>query len=135
MNTLLKDRTILVVEDDADTRELLRFALEESGANVVAVASVDAAFGTYRQAPPHAVIADIRLGRSDGYALIKAIRETDLEYRGFTPVIAVTGFASPDDEDRAMEAGFSAYITKPFDPAHVVATLAGLLSRSNDLAA
>jgi len=97
MSTLLKDRTILVVEDDADTRDLLRFVLEESGAKVVAVASVDAAFGTYRQSPPHGVIADIRLGRSDGYALIKAIRETDVEYRGFTPVVAVTGFASVVD--------------------------------------
>ena len=132
---LLKDKTILVVEDDADTRELLRFVLEENGAHVIAVASVDAALGTYRQAPPHAVITDIRLGRSDGYALIKAIRDTDVEYRGFTPVIAVTGFASPDDEDRAMAAGFNAYITKPFDPAQVVSTLAGLLSRSSDLAA
>jgi len=135
MSTLLKDRTVMVVEDDADTRELLRFVLQESGANVVAVASVDAAFGTYRQNPPHAVIADIRLGRSDGYALIKAIRDTDEEYRGFTPAIAVTGFASPDDEERAMAAGFNAYITKPFDPAQVVTTLGKLLSRSGDLAA
>ncbi|OLE40982.1 MAG: hypothetical protein AUI36_24895 [Cyanobacteria bacterium 13_1_40CM_2_61_4] len=135
MSTLLKDRTILVVEDDADTRDLLRFVLEESGAKVVAVASVDAAFGTYRQSPPHGVIADIRLGRSDGYALIKAIRETDMEYRGFTPAIAVTGFASPDDEDRAMAAGFNAYMTKPFDPEEVVTTLAGLLRSSGDLAA
>ncbi|HYR43658.1 MAG TPA: response regulator [Terriglobia bacterium] len=135
MSTLLKDRTVLVVEDDADTRELLRFVLQDNGANVVAVASVDAAFETYRQSPPHAVISDIRLGRSDGYALIKAIRETDVEYRGFTPVIAVTGFASPDDEDRAMAAGFNAYITKPFDPAQVVTALGRLLHRSGDLAA
>jgi CheY-like chemotaxis protein len=132
---LLKDRTVLVVEDDEDTRELLRFVLQESGANVLAVGSVDAALGKYRQSPPHAVIADIRLGRSDGYALIKAIRDTDAEYRGFTPVIAVTGFASPDDEERAMASGFNAYITKPFDPAEVVTTLGKLLNSSGDLAA
>jgi CheY-like chemotaxis protein len=135
MSISLKNKTVLVVEDDGDTRELLRFALEFTGASVVAVPSVEAAFETYRQSPPHAVIADIRLGRSDGYALIKAIRETDAEYRGFTPVIAVTGFASPDDEARAMDAGFSAYVTKPFDPGEVVDTIARLLSRSSDLAA
>jgi CheY-like chemotaxis protein len=135
MSISLSNKTILVVEDDADTREVLRFALELVGASVVAVASVDAALETYRQSPPHAVIADIRLGRSDGYALIKAIRETDVEYRGFTPAIAVTGFASSDDEDRAMAAGFSAYLTKPFDPAQVVTMIARLLSRSGDLAA
>ena len=58
-----------------------------------------------------------------------------MEYRGFTPAIAVTGFASPDDEDRAMAAGFNAYMTKPFDPEEVVTTLAGLLRSSGDLAA
>jgi CheY-like chemotaxis protein len=93
MNTSLENKTILVVDDDADTCEAARSALEEAGGSVILAHSVDCAFETYRQAPPHAVIADIRLGRSDGYALIKAIRQTDSEYRGFTPVIAMTSFS------------------------------------------
>lgn len=135
MSKALKDKTVLVVDDDADTRELLRFALEQAAANVIEAPSVTAAFETYRQSPPHAVITDIRLGRSDGYALIKAIRETDAEYRGFTPVIAISGFASADDEARAMDSGFNAFIAKPFDPATVVSVITALLKRSNDLAA
>jgi DNA-binding response OmpR family regulator len=54
-----------------------RSALEEAGGSVTLAHSVDSAFETYRQAPPHAVIADIRLGKSDGFALIKAIRQTE----------------------------------------------------------
>jgi CheY-like chemotaxis protein len=135
MSAALKNKTILVVDDDADTRAVLRSALEQASATVVEAHSVDAAFATYREYPPHAVITDIRLGRSDGYALIKAIRDTDKEYRGFTPVIAVTGFASPDDEARAMESGFNAFIAKPFDPFLVVAAIVELMNRPNDIAA
>jgi CheY-like chemotaxis protein len=122
----------MVVDDDADTRDILRVALEQAGAKVVTAHSVDAALATYRQSPPHAVITDIRMGMSDGYALIKTIRETDKEYRGTTPVIAVTGFASLDDERRAMAASFNAYITKPFYLEDVVAAVTKLLVASDD---
>jgi CheY-like chemotaxis protein len=61
------------------------------------------------------------------------IRETDLEYRGFTAAVAVTGFASP--ANRKKPVGFNAYITKPFDPADVIDQLRDLLSRSRDSAA
>jgi CheY-like chemotaxis protein len=84
---------------------------------------------------PHAVVADIRLGSSDGYALIKMIRENDLEYRGFTAAVAVTGLASPEDRKRALTVGFNAYITKPFDPSDIIDQLHDLLSRSRDSAA
>ena len=132
MSKSLENKSIMVVENDEDIREILRIALEKAGANVVTAHSVAQAFETYRQSPPHAVIADMRLGMSDGYALIKTIRETDAEYRGQTPVIAVTGFASPEDEQRAMAAGFSYYITKPFDPVDVVAAVTRILNASDD---
>jgi CheY-like chemotaxis protein len=135
MTGLLKDKTILIVDDDADTLVLLTAVLEDAGADVIAANSVEAALETYRQSPPHAVVADIRLGSSDGYALIKVIRETDLEYRGFTAAVALTGFASPEDRKRALTVGFNAYITKPFDPADVIDQLHDLLSRSRDSAA
>jgi DNA-binding response OmpR family regulator len=133
MNTL-QNKTILVVDDDADICEAVRSALEEAGGTVILAHSVDGAFETYRQAPPHAVIADIRLGKSDGYALIKAIRQTDSEYRGFTPVIAMTSFASPDDKARALAAGFNAFIPKPFDSQSVVAVVANLLKSPDNVA-
>ena len=133
MNTSLENKTILIVDDDAAIREAARSALEDAGGSVILAHSVDDAFETYRQAPPHAVIADIRLGKSDGYALIKAIRLTDSEYRGFTPVIAMTSVASPEDEARALAAGFNAFIAKPFDSQSIVAAVAGLLNSPDNV--
>jgi DNA-binding response OmpR family regulator len=135
MTEPLKDKTVLVVADDANMRDLLRRVLEEAGADVVTADSVESAFETYRQSPPHAVVTDIRLGTSDGYALIKAIRETDVEYRGSTVVLVLTGSASPEEKKRALAAGFNAYIVKPFDPAEVVERLRELLSHPRESAA
>jgi CheY-like chemotaxis protein len=75
------------------------------------------------------------MGSSDGYALITAIRKNDAEYRGFTTVVAVTGYGSPEDKTRALAAGFNAYITKPFETAEVIRTLGKLLQPASDLAA
>lgn len=135
MSALLKNTAVLVVDDDADTGDLLGSVLEQAGACVVVAQSVPTALEAFRRSPPHAVVADIRLGNSDGYALIKAIREYNLEYKGFTPVIAITGFASSEDEKRAMAAGFSAYLTKPFDPSEVVGAIARVLPGSGNVAA
>jgi CheY-like chemotaxis protein len=131
----LTNTTILLVDDNVDSCDLLRFAFEKSGASVVAAHSVNAALEAFRRCPAHAVIADIRIGTSDGYELLKAIRDTNAEYKGFTPVIAVTGFASPEDKDRAIAAGFSGYFSKPFNPLDVVDAVEKLLSNPKDLAA
>jgi CheY-like chemotaxis protein len=135
MSSELKNSTILVIDDDEDTCELLRMILEARGANVAVANSVDVALGLCRRTPPHVVVADIRLGPSDGFALIEALRECNREYRGFTPAIALTGFVTPGDEERAMSAGFNAYIHKPFDPEDLVSTIASFLRNPRDLAA
>ena len=134
MSELLKNTTIMVIDDDSDTCELLRTTLEQAGASVLVAHNVDGAIETFRRCPPHAVVVDIRLGNSDGYALIKAIREHNIEYRGFTPAVAVTGFASPEDKERAIAAGFNAYLAKPFEPAAVISAIAKILSGRMDLA-
>ena len=134
MNSLT-NTTILLVDDNLDCCELLRFRFEEAGAFVVTAQTVDTARDAFRRCPAHAVIADIRIGASDGYALLKSIRDTNTEYKGFTPVIAVTGFASPEDKERAMAAGFNGYFAKPFNPTDVVEAVSKLLSSPHDLAA
>jgi CheY-like chemotaxis protein len=127
MENLLKNITVLVVEDHADTRELLSAILNENGADVMVADSVHSALAVCRRTPPHLVISDIRLGDSDGFALIKAIREYNREYRGFTPAIALTGFAAPGDQERAMASGFNAYLRKPLEPADLIDTVTSLL--------
>jgi CheY-like chemotaxis protein len=135
MSTSLKNVTILVIDDDRDTCEMLRTMLESYGANVTIANSVQAALDVCRHNPPHLVLSDIRLGSSDGFALIEEIRKYNAEYRGFTPAIALTGYFPPGDEVRAKAAGFNAYIHKPFDPTNLVDTIVSVLRSSSGLAA
>jgi CheY-like chemotaxis protein len=135
MNTSLKNIRVLVVEDDPDISDLLYTLLQERGAEVVLAQSVDAAIKAHREAPAHILISDIRLGTSDGYALIEAIRANNKEYRGFTPAIALTAFVSPGDRERAIAAGFNSYIPKPFDPATLTETVYSLIEMPADLSA
>jgi CheY-like chemotaxis protein len=128
MLTGLSNTRILVVDDDADTRDLLKLILERAGAEVAPAESVDVAVELFRHAPPHVIVSDIRLRSSDGFELMKAIREKNKEYRGYTPAVAVTGFSSPGDRERAMAAGFNAYVVKPFDPDEMVQTIERVLN-------
>src|SRR5215831_14874082 len=75
MIPLLENKTILVVDDNEDIRNLLKAILEQAGASVTAARSVREAIDVFRNSPPHAVVLDIRLGASDGYALIEEIRK------------------------------------------------------------
>ena len=135
MSALLKNTKVLIVDDNADTCDLLRVVLEQSGASVAVAQTVDGALHVFRRNPAHAIITDIRLGNSDGYALLEAIRKCNIEYKGFTPVVALTGYASPEDEERAQVAGFDAYLRKPFDPDLVVNAISKALKGRTDLAA
>jgi CheY-like chemotaxis protein len=131
----LSNVSVLVVDDDQDTRDLLREVLERSGATVVTKDSIESAIHEFRTNPSHAIVADIRIGQSDGYTLLKAVRAINDEYRGNTAVIAVTGYASEDDRKRALSSGFSAYLPKPFDPDDVVDAVARSLASLLDMAA
>jgi CheY-like chemotaxis protein len=135
MSNLLTNTTVLAVDDDEDIRELLRTVLEEAGAKVVTAHSAEAALALYRLTPPDIIVSDMRLGSSDGYAFIAAIRQYNKEYRGLTPAIALTGFAYPGDDDRAIAAGFDAYIHKPFNPENLVLTITKLLQQQRQDAA
>jgi len=135
MSVSLENMTILVVDDHEDTRNLLQTVFEQEGASVVTAKSVDEALDVFRHCPPHAVVTDIRLGASDGYGLIQKIHEINAEYKGVTPVMAMTGYTSPEDEDRAKSAGFAAYFRKPFEPAEIVRTMRSILPKPSDVAA
>jgi CheY-like chemotaxis protein len=131
----LSNISVLVVDDDEDIRDLLREVLEQSGATVVTEDSIESAIRQFRTNPSHAIVADIRIGESDGYTLLKAVRAINEEYRGNTAVIAVTGYASEEDRKRALSCGFSAYLPKPFDPLDVVDAVTRSLASLLDMAA
>jgi CheY-like chemotaxis protein len=116
----LQNLQILIVDDDNDIREMLRFVLEQEAGHITAVGSVMEAMESYRQSPPDVVLADIGMPEYNGYALVSLIREQDEATGRSTPVIALTAYTSPADEQTALAAGFRKYMSKPFEPAEII---------------
>jgi signal transduction histidine kinase/ActR/RegA family two-component response regulator len=119
---------VLVVEDEADSRELLDEALTACGARVVVAASCDEALALIQQATaetlPHVLLTDIGMAKDDGFELIRQLRALAPERGGRIPAVAVTGYASPGDRQRALAAGFHSHLPKPIDPLAVAAAVA-----------
>ena len=122
----LAGRQILVVEDDSDTREMLKFVLEQNGAAVLTTDSVPPAVELVEKVHPDAVVADIGLPEFNGYALIARIRELDSKDNLRTKCVAVTAYATPADRDITLKSGYDAYIAKPFEPDELIQTVAKL---------
>ena len=123
MSTSLKDIRVLLVEDDDDTRELVRITLEQAGALVDAVGSAQEARREMLEATPDVLISDIRMPEENGYSLIQSLRTSGIS----TPAIALTALARQEDADAARSAGFQEHITKPIDPAGLVDAVARLM--------
>ena len=102
---------VLVVDDDAVTREMLREWLKCSGVDATGAASATDALREVSDAPPHAVLLAMGLPDIDGYDLCRLLRERPDTHR--TPIIALTGAAYPADIQRAREAGCNAVLVKP----------------------
>jgi PAS domain S-box-containing protein len=117
--------TVLVVDDDADARDLCAQALTFYGAAVTTAADVLEAVDRVAVLRPEVVIADIGMPGEDGFGLIRRLRasESDRGRRSF--VMAVTAYVSPQDRHRVLDAGFDAHVAKPFDPGE----LAGRIQR------
>jgi CheY-like chemotaxis protein len=121
--------SILVVEDDNDTRELLRLLFQTHGAMVRAVAGVPAALAEYDREAPNIVVADIGMPDYNGYTLIGRMRARDRERAQKIPAIALTAYATAADRDTVLSAGFQMHIPKPFDPDHLVSVIANLAAK------
>lgn len=119
--------SILVVDDDLDTRELLVSVLEAAGAQVHAAASAGEALTTAIQVRPEAIVSDIAMPEQDGYSLM---REVDGALGSSAPRVrvALTAFAGERDRTQAIDAGYQRHIPKPFDPATLVRILAEMLA-------
>jgi CheY-like chemotaxis protein/anti-sigma regulatory factor (Ser/Thr protein kinase) len=123
----LESIRILVVDDDADARALLRDVLQDAGAGVTCAASAKEAAAALEQDAPDILISDIGMPGEDGYALIQKVRALSPERGGAVPAVALTAFARPEDRRRALEAGFQRHVVKPVEPAALVALVAEIL--------
>jgi CheY-like chemotaxis protein len=128
----LRDLRVLVVDDEADARELMRAMLEECEAVVDVAPSASAALAAIEAFRPEVLISDIGMPGEDGYALIRQVRALPPERGGAVPAAALTAYARPDDRRRALLAGFQAHLPKPIerdDLLTIVASLAGRIGR------
>ncbi len=109
----LKGLRLLVVDDDADTRELFAIALQENGADVTVAGSVREALRILERLEPDIVLSNIVMPNEDGYDLIRQVRSRDAQQGRQTLAIAITGMAREEDRDRILAAGFQHYLSKP----------------------
>jgi signal transduction histidine kinase/ActR/RegA family two-component response regulator len=116
----LKDLHVLVVEDQEDSREMLRILLSLNGAEVWTASSAPEALEKFRERIPDLLISDIGMPGEDGYAMMRKIRALPAAGGGGVSSIALTGYAAASDEERAQDSGFDRFIAKPFEPAKLL---------------
>jgi PAS domain S-box-containing protein len=119
----LGGRSILVVEDHDDARELISAVLEGAGARVIAAASTAEALERVKDVRPDVLVADLGLPGEDGYALLARFR---IRYPD-VPAIALTAYARSTDRDRALAHGFRRHVIKPVDPTALVEHIVSVL--------
>ena len=122
---LLDGVDVLVVDDEPDARDLVTAVLAKCGAKVRTASTVDDAIARLRERRPDVLLSDIGLPSEDGYALIRRVREIDPA----VPAAALTAYASPDDQRRALTEGFHAHVAKPVEPSHLALLVASLSGR------
>jgi CheY-like chemotaxis protein len=118
--------TILVVDDDRDTRDLLQLLLTARGASVRTASSVSEAVDTFRSVRPDVVIADIGMPGEDGYVLVERLRAIDST--ASFKAIAVSGYVGDEDRSRARAAGFDDHLPKPLEIASLLRSIVRVIS-------
>jgi signal transduction histidine kinase/ActR/RegA family two-component response regulator len=120
---------VLVVEDNAETREILGTLLEQSGAVVTHTQNAKDGLRIIKGGKQDVIISDIGMEGEDGYALIRHIRGLDEKHGGRTPALALTAFARSEDRIRALAAGFQMHIPKPVEPDELILAVSTLAAR------
>jgi CheY-like chemotaxis protein/anti-sigma regulatory factor (Ser/Thr protein kinase) len=143
----LRGVKVLVVDDEPDARALIRRVLEECQADVTTAASAAEAMRVFSRGagdgnggPPDVLVSDIGMPEMDGYALIRQVREHEAGGQGGgpgggaaprrVPAVALTAFARAEDRTRAILAGYQVHLSKPVEPAELIANVASLAGRT-----
>ncbi|WP_413164326.1 PAS domain S-box protein [Capilliphycus salinus ALCB114379] len=121
---------VLIVEDEADTREFLSLMLEQAGATVISKPSAQEGLKEFIRSTPDILVSDIGMPGMDGYQLIKQVRSL---YKNNSdkqmPAIALTAYASETDFEKAISAGFNQHISKPVEPQRLIKAILNLLDQ------
>jgi PAS domain S-box-containing protein len=122
--------SVLIVDDAADTREVVARLLEERRADVRTAASAEEAMALMERQSPDVLVSDIGMPGTDGYEFIRAVRALPPERGGDVPAIALTAFARAEDRARTLSAGFHMHLAKPVQP-HALLAAIGALARTS----
>ena len=132
MDAELPDLTglsVLAVDDDADARTLVRETLEMRGARVTTVESAEDALDSLARNRADVMIADIGMARTDGFDLIRRVRQSPDPAVRDIPAAALTAYARAEDRMKALQSGFQMHLAKPINPAELVIAVASLARR------
>ena len=128
----LEGLRVLVVDDEADARELLTTILTQYGAKVTAVATAGEALETIQKSQLDVLVSDIGMPGEDGYTLIRKIRAIDPNQGGKIPAVALTAYAGVQDQRQTLSAGFQIHLPKPVNPSQLATVLSNLAKRNNN---
>jgi PAS domain S-box-containing protein len=118
---------VLVVDDAADIRDMMRTVLALRGAEVHAAASARGALDALAAGRFDVLVSDLEMPETDGYELMRAIRR--LPEAGTLPAAALTAYARPEDRAEALRAGYQLHLVKPIEPEALVEAVASLAGR------
>jgi len=127
--TMLDGLRVMIVDDEAETRELLMAVLTRRGAEVKTCASAAETLEVVGHWRPSVLVSDIGMPDGDGYALISKLRALEPEQGGNTPAVALTAYARSEDRLRALAAGFQMHVPKPVEAVELILVIASLAGR------
>jgi len=119
---------VLVIDDEPDMRDVIAFSLEQSGAEVMTVATATEALAALAQFQPDILLSDIGMPGMDGYMLLRQVRALSPEQGGQVLAIAFTAYATEVEQQQALQAGFQEHLAKPIEPDILVKEIVKLLS-------
>ncbi|MEA2337866.1 MAG: hypothetical protein QOE82_1873, partial [Thermoanaerobaculia bacterium] len=112
---------VLVIDDQPFTRDVVTAMLRRADAEVQAVASAHDGIAAVKALSPDVIICDLAMPEQDGFEFLRAVRE--LRSTSPIPVIALTAYGRPEDRQRALDAGFDAYLKKPAEAEEILSTV------------
>jgi signal transduction histidine kinase/ActR/RegA family two-component response regulator len=122
---------VLVVDDEADTLELIKVLLGQCGAEVTTASSAAEALSLLERMTPHVIISDIGMPSEDGFEFIRKVRELPPEKGGKVPAVALTAYARAEDRLRVLRSGYQMHLSKPVELAELVAVVANVAGVSS----
>ncbi|HWS53923.1 MAG TPA: ATP-binding protein [Pyrinomonadaceae bacterium] len=126
----LQGLRVLVVDDEADTRDMLRAVLEHCNAEVLTAGSASEALEAVAHLRPDVLISDLGMPGDDGFALIARVRALPPARGGQIPAAALTAYVRAEDRVKVLRSGFQLHVPKPVEPAELVAVVAHLAGRA-----